>query len=119
MPPAADRYRAAAPVQLACPLRVVFEPPEGRQHLRPAPLIVTQRRPLVVIGWRASKRDRGVDRRGAADHPGTRIGNDPAGHGLRGQSPVVRPQRHVPALVGLVRQSCHQIDVDVRNSSGT
>ena len=91
-PPAGDGDRAAAPVQPGVPLRVVFQPPEVWQHLRPAPLVVAERRPLVVVGWHAAQGDRGVDRRGAADHPGTGIGNGPAGHGLRGQAPVVRPQ---------------------------
>ena len=98
-PPAADRDRAAAPVQLRRALRVVFQPAEVRQHLRPAPLVVAQRRPLVVVGGHAAQRDRGVDSGRAADHPATRIGNGPAGHGLRGQPPVVRPQRHAPAVL--------------------
>ena len=102
-PPAADRDRAAAPVQLADPVRVVLQPTKVRQHLRPAPLVVAQRRPLVVVGRHATQGDRGVDGRGAADHPATRIGNGPARHGLCGQPPVVCLQRHPPAVLQVGR----------------
>ena len=102
-PPAADSDRAAAPVQAAGVHRVVFQPTKMRQHLRPAPLVVPQRRPLVVIGRHPAKRDRGIDGRRPADHPAPRIGNGPARHGLRGQPPVMRTQRHPPGVLQIVR----------------
>ena len=87
--PAADRDRATAPVELIRPFRVVLETTKMRQHLRPAPGIVAQRGPLVVIRWRAAQSDRGIDGRGAAGHAAPRIGNGPARRGLGGQFPVV------------------------------
>jgi hypothetical protein len=80
----------AAAVQLTSSVRVIFQPAEMRQHLRPAPLIVAQRRPLVVVGRNTAKRDRSIDRRGAPDDPTTWVGNNPAGHRHCGQAPVVR-----------------------------
>src|SRR6478736_5328147 len=53
--PAADRHRATTPVQLFRPVRVGLEATKIRQHLRPAPGIVAQRGPLVVIRWRAAQ----------------------------------------------------------------
>jgi hypothetical protein len=99
-PPPADRDRAAAaPMQRARPLRVIPQPSKGRQHLRPAPLIIAQRRPPVAVGRHAAQRDRGIDSRGPADHPAARIGDDPAGDSLGGQPPVMGPQRHAPAVL--------------------
>ena len=74
-----------------------------RQHLRPAPGIVAQRRPLVVVARHAAQGNRGIDRGGAADHPAARIGNGPAGNGLGGQPPVVLAQRHPPTVLKIVR----------------
>ena len=93
------------PWSSSLPSRVVFQATKVRQHLRPAPGVVAQRGPLVVVRGHAAQGDRGVDGRGAADHPAARIGNDPAGDGLRAQSPVVRLQRHPPAVLKIVGRS--------------
>jgi hypothetical protein len=101
--PAADRDRATAAVELVGAFSVVFQASKVRQHLRPAPGIVAQRRPLVVVGRHAAQGNRGIDRGGPADHPATRIGNGPAGNGLGGQPPVVLAQRHPPGVLKIVR----------------
>ena len=101
--PATDRDRATTPVELIRPFRVVLEATKMRQHPRPTPGIVAQRRPLVVVRRRAAQRDRGIDSRRAADHPAPRIGNRPPRHGLGGQFPVVLAQRHPPAVAEVVR----------------
>src|SRR4029077_15470140 len=59
--PAADGNGAAAPVQLFGPLSVVFQAAKGRQHLRPAPGVVAERRPLLVIGRHTSQSNSGID----------------------------------------------------------
>jgi hypothetical protein len=112
--PAADRDRATAPVELIGPCSVVLQATKVRQHLRPAPGIVAQRRPLVVIRRHAAQGNRGIDRGGAADHPATRIGNGPAGHGLGGQPPVVLAQRHPPTVLKIVRDQLEGCEVRTR-----
>ena len=102
--PAADRDWAASPVQLFGPIRVSFQATKGRQHLRPAPGLVAQRRPLLVVGRHAPQSNCGIDGRRSADHSAARIGNRSAGHGLRAQPPVVRLQRHPPGILKIARR---------------
>src|SRR4051812_6577673 len=112
--PAADRDRATPAVELVGALRIVFQATKVRQHLRPAPGIVAQRRPLVVIGRHAAQGNRGVDRGGSADHPAAGIRDDPAGSGLGGQSPVVLAQRHPPGVLKIVRGQLEGREVGTR-----
>ena len=102
--PAADHDRAAAAVHLGCAARVVLQATEVRQHVFPAPGVVAERRPLVVIRRHAAKRDRGVHGRGAPNHTATRVRNRPARDSLGGKPPVVLTQGHPPAVPKIGRR---------------
>ena len=52
---------------------VVFGPPEPRQHVVPAPALVAQRRPVVVVARVAARIDHRVDRARAAQHLAARL----------------------------------------------
>ncbi|MGY3364782.1 hypothetical protein ACVWZL_001907 [Bradyrhizobium sp. GM2.4] len=76
---------------LACAEEVILEPFEQRQHVVITPAGHAELAPVIVIGGLSTHRDHGVDRRGAADHLATGIGERAAvqaGLGLGPEHPV-------------------------------
>ncbi len=82
-PPLAPRA-----VMLAVAEEMVVQPPEGRQHIVPAPAGQAELAPMVIVGRLAAHGDHGVDRRGAADHPAAGIVQGPAVQPRLGLGPV-------------------------------
>src|SRR3954449_1053272 len=102
--PAANRDWAGAPVKRGVSLGIVFEPPEVREDLLPAPVVVAERRPFVVVRRHAAERNRRIHRGRAADHAAARVRNRAARHGFGGQPPVVGLQRHPSRLAQVMRR---------------
>src|SRR3954449_7843089 len=102
--PAANRDWAGAPVKRGVSLGIVCEPPEVREDLLPAPVVVAERRPFVVVRRHAAERNRRIPRGRAADHAAARVRNRAARHGFGGQPPVVGLQRHPSRLAQVMRR---------------
>ena len=61
------------PVAIHRAVLVVLQPLEHRQHLVPGPVLVAERRPVVVVLLLAAHVDHGVDRGAAAQHAPARV----------------------------------------------
>ena len=86
-----DPPAAADAVMFAFAEEMIFQPPEGRQHVIPAPAGQPELAPVVVVGGLAAHRDHGIDGGAAADHLATWIGQRTAieaGLGLGPEHPV-------------------------------
>src|SRR5919197_4541486 len=74
------------------------------KHVLPAPPVIPERRPLVVIRRNPAKRDRRVDGRGSAGDAAPRVGDRPPWHGLGPEAAIVLPERHRPTVLQVPRR---------------
>ena len=77
--PPGDTRRLDAPatartVMFAVSEEVVFQAPEGRQYVAPAPAGQAKRAPAIVVGCLTAHADHGVDGGGASQYLAARIG---------------------------------------------
>src|SRR5437764_553676 len=87
--PAPDRNRATLTVEIAALVLVVLELTKVREHLLPAPGVVAEARPFVVVGRGAAQGDRAVDGRRAARCLAARVTDLVAGPGIGDELPVM------------------------------
>jgi len=80
-------------VQVTTEINVMLQLAIEWQHLRKAPFVVAQRRPLIEIGGRSAVRDRRVNSRTAARYFPAGIGNFALRGSLGGPTPVVVGER--------------------------
>ena len=69
-----DTPAAAGAMMRAVAEEVIFKPPEHRQHVVIGPALQPELAPVIVVGGLTAHRDHGVDRRRAADHLASRVG---------------------------------------------